>query len=317
MVSDNEFQIPVIKFSTDSKDLDRGTEGWHNLCKRVREACENYGCFELVYDKMPIQSRAETFSGIRQLFDLPLDIKKKNVSPKPNSGYLGQIAAVPLYESFGIDDAFNYDSLKSFSELMWPNDHDLFLPAVTVMLKSLDGLNHLIGTMILDGFGLGEKMESIMKCEPLLRLMKYQAPPSGEYMNGLVPHTDMGSYTLLCDDQVPGLEIETKDGQWIRLSPSPNSFIFFVGDLLMAWSNGRMRSARHRVMMSGDKDRYSLAIFGAPVDGSIIKAPKELIDEEHPQVFKEFDYLDFVKFRNSEEGRATDSEMQMFVFAGI
>lgn len=87
--------------------------------------------------------------------------------------------------------------------------------------------------------------------------------------------------------------------------------------ILQAWSNGRMRSAVHRVMMSGDKDRYSLAIFGAPVDGSIIKAPKELIDEEHPQVFKEFDYLDFVKFRNSEEGRATDSEMQMFAFAGI
>lgn len=101
------------------------------------------------------------------------------------------------------------------------------------MLKSLDELNHLIGTMILDGFGLGEKIESIMECEPLLRVMKYQAPPSGEYMNGLVPHTDKGSYTLLCDDQVPGLEIETKGGQWIRLSPSPNSFIFFVGDLLM------------------------------------------------------------------------------------
>lgn len=74
---------------------------------------------------------------------------------------------------------------------------------------------------------------------------------------------------------------------------------------------------KHRVMMSGEKDRYSLAAFAVPVEGTIIKAPKELVDEEYPQILKEFDYMDFTKFSYSEEGRAIDSARQVFVFAGI
>lgn len=102
------------------------------------------------------------------------------------------------------------------------------------MVKLLDELEHILELMILDAYGLGEKKESIMECKsPLLRLMKYKAPPSGESMEGLMAHTDTGLGTILCEDQISGLEVETKDGQWIKLSPSPSSFVFFVGDCLM------------------------------------------------------------------------------------
>ncbi|KAG6649533.1 probable 2-oxoglutarate-dependent dioxygenase AOP1 [Carya illinoinensis] len=317
MGSDPESQIPVIKFSTGSNDLDRGTEGWHKLCKRVREACENYGCFEVAYDKIPTQSRAETFSAIRQLFDLPLYTKQKNVNLYPTLGYRGQIAAIPLYESLGIEDASNFESLKSFTGLMWPGGHDQFCQAVISILKSLEELNHIIVRAILDGYGLGEKTESIISCKTLLRVMRYRAPPAGEYMKGLQPHTDKIWTTILCEDEVSGLEVETKDGKWVKLSPSPGSFIFMVPDCLMAWCNCRMRAVKHRVMMSGDKDRYSFGAFAIPVDGSIIKAQKELVDEEHPQLLKEFEFTDFFRFHLSEEGRAIDSDKQVFAFAGI
>ncbi|WRX33303.1 hypothetical protein QQP08_025790 [Theobroma cacao] len=47
-----------------------------------------------------------------------------------------------------------------------------------------------------------------------------------------------------------------------------------------------MHAAKHRVMMSGDKERYTFGAFAVPVavKGSIIKAPKGLVDEDHPQL---------------------------------
>lgn len=63
---------------------------------------------------------------------------------------------------------------------------------------------------------------------------------------------------------------------------------------LQAWSNGRMHPVKHRVMMRGEKERISLGIFPVPTEGTIIKPPKELIDEEHPQIFKEFDFMEFL-----------------------
>lgn len=78
-----------------------------------------------------------------------------------------------------------------------------------------------------------------------------------------------------------------------------------------------MHAAKHRVMISGEKERYSLGQFVDPVEGTIIKAPKELVDEEHPRILKDFDYSKFSKFFYSEEGRAVDTQMQIFAFAGI
>ncbi|CAB4297215.1 unnamed protein product [Prunus armeniaca] len=108
-----------------------------------------------------------------------------------------------------------------------------------------------------------------------------------------------------------------RDGQWVKLSLSPSFFLFIVGDPLMAWSNGRMHPVKHRVMMRGEKERISLGIFPVPTEGTIIKPPKELIDEEHPQIFKEFDFMEFFKFFSSEEGVPIDSAKQIFAFAGI
>ncbi|PQP95294.1 hypothetical protein Pyn_19618 [Prunus yedoensis var. nudiflora] len=70
--------------------------------------------------------RAEAFSLIRQLFSLPLETKKKNVNPKPFHGYCGEYPHVPLYESLGLEDASNFEAVREFTELLWPNGHDHF-----------------------------------------------------------------------------------------------------------------------------------------------------------------------------------------------
>ncbi|CAK9185401.1 unnamed protein product [Ilex paraguariensis] len=289
MGSDPSSQIPVINFSLVSPELDRGTKEWHLLCEKVREACESYGYFET---------------------------KKKNVNPNPFYAYAGQYATASLYESLGIEDASDPDSVRRFEELMWPQGNDFFSKTISSITQQMDELNRTTRTLILDAYGLGETLNSIMPCTTLLRLTKYKASPNGEYMEGITAHTDKLLSALLCANQVFGLEVEAKDGQWIKLFPSPNSFIYMVGDPLMAWSNGRMHAANHRVMMEGYEDRYSLGAFPAPMEGTTIKPIKELVDEEHPQILEEFDYMEFIRFSLSKESLTMDSAGQAFAFAG-
>ncbi|XP_017609099.1 probable inactive 2-oxoglutarate-dependent dioxygenase AOP2 [Gossypium arboreum] len=283
MGANAEIEFPVIEFR--SSDLKRGTDGWHRLCKKVREACETFGCFEVVYEKISTEVREETFGLMKELIEVPVERKQKNASPLPYHGWVGPCNQVSLlYEGFGLGDASNYDSIKSFAQLMWPDGHPRF----------------------------SGKWESMMiNYKTLLRFMKYMAPPPGEYERGLFAHTDKPVSTIICDDQVSGLEIEVKDGQWIKLSLSPSSFCFVVGDPL------KIKSVNHRVMMSGDNDRYSIATFAIPVEGTVIKAPKELIDEQHPQLYKDFDFMDFFLFAFSDPAKHIDSGEQLHAFASL
>ncbi|KAK8365253.1 hypothetical protein V6Z11_A02G041600 [Gossypium hirsutum] len=247
---DTKFEVPVIEFR--SLDLERGTDEWHHLCKRVREACETYGCFEVVYEKISTELRNKMFGLMKDLVKLPLERKQKNVSSIPYHGYIGPGSLFSLlYEGFGLVDASNHDSVKNFTQLMWPDDH------------AYD--------------------------ETLVRLIKYMAPPTRDYERGLHAHTDKSISTIIFDNQVSGLEIEVKDSQWIKLSIYPSSFVFVVGDTLKAWSNERLKVVNHRVIMNGYKNRLSIATFAIPIEGPIIKTPKELIDEQHPQLYKDFD----------------------------
>ncbi|KAK8545159.1 hypothetical protein V6N13_066459 [Hibiscus sabdariffa] len=319
MGADAEFQIPIIEFRTGSPDLTRGTEGWHHLCKRVRDACETYGCFRVVYERISREIREETFGLLKELVEeVPLERKQKNVNPKPYHSYFGPCSQQSLYEGFGIEDASNFDSVKSFAQLMWSHGHPYFCETVNTMVKQMEELNNIIWAMIIDSYGLGEKYEPVMiNYKTMLRMMKYMAPSSEEYRRGLHAHTDKLASTIICEDQTPGLEIEGKDGRWIRLSSSPTSFVFVVGDPLMVWSNGRMKAAKHRVMMTGDKDRYSIATFTVPVEGTIIKTPPEFVDEQHPPLFKDFDFTDFLFFSFSEQAKLIDSADQIYAFASL
>ncbi|MBA0633189.1 hypothetical protein Godav_001814, partial [Gossypium davidsonii] len=87
--------------------------------------------------------------------------------------------------------------------------------------------------MLIDSYGLGDDSLK-MNYTTIMRMMKYMAPPPGENELGFFPHTNKPISTLICENQIPGLEIRVNDSQWIRLTNlSPSSFVFMVGDPLM------------------------------------------------------------------------------------
>lgn len=97
-----------------------------------------------------------------------------------------------------------------------------------------------------------------------LRLLHYPSQRMEEGLFGSAPHTDYGFITLLAQDQVGGLEVRNKAGDWIAAPPIAGSFVMNVGDILARWSNGRFSSTPHRVINRSGRERYSVPFFFDP-----------------------------------------------------
>ncbi|KAK6787474.1 hypothetical protein RDI58_015999 [Solanum bulbocastanum] len=304
-------KLPIIDFSRE--DLKPDTLVWNQVKGQVHTALVEYGCFEASFDKIPIHLRKSIFESLQELFDLPLQTKLKNISKKPFHGYVGQYPQVPLYESMGIDDANIPHKAEKFTQTLWPQGNPTFCETIQSYSEHLSELDQTVRKMILESLGVQKYMDEHMNSTNyLLRVMKYKGPQSNETKLGLNGHTDKNIVTILYQNEVNGLEVLTKDGQWINVDPTPDTFTVMIGDSLYAWANGRLHSPYHRVMMKGNEARYSVGLFSIPKAGYMIKAPKELVDEEHSLLFKPFDHVEFLDFYYTEEGQRCASALKTY-----
>ncbi|CAF1702663.1 BnaC03g30370D [Brassica napus] len=309
LLSDS-IQLPVIDFS--DQCLTPGTSKWDKVKTDVRKALEDYGCFEAFFDKVSVELDKSVFEAMEELFDLPTQTKERNVSSKPYHGYLSQ----NIYESFGIDDANLAEKVNEFTQQLWP-DHGNKRISETMhgISGKLAELDVMVRRMIMESFGIEKYIdEHLDSTNYLFRMMKYTPPPPHEEKKlGLPSHTDKNIMTILHQYQVEGLEIQNKDKKWFKVKPSHQySFIVMVGDSMCAFLNGRLASTYHRVLVTAKKTRYSTALFSTPKTGVILDSPEELIDEEHPRVFKPFEFNDYRDFYNTEAGFAAQSTLHAF-----
>jgi isopenicillin N synthase-like dioxygenase len=133
-----------------------------------------------------------------------------------------------------------------------------------------------------------------------LRLTEYAAPGTadGKSVVGLPAHRDTSFLAVLTQNDVDGVEVECGRGEggWARPALSPGSFLIFAGDMLKVLTNGRVFNPLHRVVISGDKTRYSSILFSSPKDDVIVRAIEEAVDAEHPAVYRPFEYGEYVVF---------------------
>ena len=133
------------------------------------------------------------------------------------------------------------------------------------MSSKMMELNFTVLEMLLESLGVGKHYTShVENTTAVMRFMKYKIPPISNDVRdtsvGLVPHTDKSSLTILCQNEVQGLEILTKQGQWVRVPVPERAVVVFVGDALKAWSNGRLHAVTHRVMMSKDIKDFRMGL---------------------------------------------------------
>lgn len=103
-----------------------------------------------------------------------------------------------------------------------------------------------------------------------------QPPPERESEIGVVGHSDSGGFTILWQDANGGLEVQSKNGDWVGAPPIPETFVINLGNVMQIWTNGRFSSTPHRVINRSGNDRYSIPLFVnpnydvpiAPLDGA-------------------------------------------------
>ena len=100
-----------------------------------------------------------------------------------------------------------------------------------------------------------------------LRYLHY--PISGKNLSanqlGAGAHTDFGTITLLFQDDVGGLQIQNRSGQWLDAVHIQGTVIVNTADLIATWTNDRYCSSPHRVRaITGGRERYSIAFFVDP-----------------------------------------------------
>jgi len=105
-----------------------------------------------------------------------------------------------------------------------------------------------------------------------LRLLHYPPMPaqSDDDLYGSAPHTDFGCLTILAQDEIGGLQVQTPRGSWVDAPYMADAFVVNVGDMLHRLSNGRLRSTPHRVINRSGRERYSCPFFFDPNVNTII-----------------------------------------------
>nr|XP_019703879.1 probable 2-oxoglutarate-dependent dioxygenase AOP1 [Elaeis guineensis] len=140
--------------------------------------------------------------------------------------------------------------------------------------KQVQKLEQMVERMVLQSLGVDKYWTS--HTESLahgVRLGEHGIPLDQETKIAMVSHVDPNMMTIICQHQVKGLEVQTKDGEWIDVEPLPNSFTVVIGEVFEAWTNGRLQPVHHRVRIHSNQKRHS-ALFGSqPKDGSMVRIP--------------------------------------------
>lgn len=171
------------------------------------------------------------------------------------------------------------------------------------------------------GADLVKKLAAEFKnCHGYLRMNNYSSGccihEDEEEVEGLGMHTDMSCITIVYQDDIGGLQVRSREGQWMDMEPRHDTLVVNIGDLMQAWSNGELVSSQHRVILRRNLNRFSVAFFWCFQDNKLISAPQEVVGG-NLRLYKPFVCADYVKFReNSERGKFEKVGFTVAHFAG-
>ncbi|CAN0927707.1 Probable 2-oxoglutarate-dependent dioxygenase AOP1.2 [Linum grandiflorum] len=313
--------IPVVDLSI--KNLIPGTKTWFSTCNEVRKAMEEYGYFKAIFhdddSSSSTQLHDDVFAAAEELFSLPTETKMKNTSCKPYFDYFGQHPVFPLNESLAVDHPTSSLATRSFAGLMWPAGNVSFCKATVSFAKVMAELDRTVIRMIFESYRIADSDDYneyyLKAANHVLRFYRYTVPKPGQSNVGLGCHTDKSLISIL-RQSVGGLQVKSNGGEWVDVEMSPSSFLVMAGDALMAWSNGRIKSCEHQVIMKEKVIRYSVGL--STVINGMVYIPKEMgyYDEDDveskPFRYKSFDHFGLLEFIRSKKAKNYDTAIQEY-----
>ncbi|KAM3411723.1 hypothetical protein ACQJBY_003402 [Aegilops geniculata] len=277
---------------------------------KLGSACRDWGFFQLTNHGLDESVVQEMKNNAMQFFRLPLE--KKNAVGIQASGLrgFGHHFSGPSRDKLDWAESLILTTQENEQTNMefWPADPPTFRDALEKYSLQMSSLaRRLLGFMASD-LGVGrEALDGAFRGKRQTVAMHHYPPcRHPDKVIGITPHHDgLGLALLLHVDDTPGLQVR-KDGRWFPLDPLPGALVVNVGDILQVLTNGKYRSAEHRVLVDAERGRATVVMFqDASVAGTVRPLPG--LGEAR---YREIEYGEYVKgnFRALAEGtRFVDS----------
>lgn len=253
---------------------------------QIHNGCEEWGFFQLVNHGIPEELLERVKKISSDCYKLEREENFKKSKPVTMLNELvekkseGKLEGVDWEDVFLLTDDNEWPSkLPGFKETMAEYRAELKKLAEK-MMEIMDENLGLPKGYIKKAFNCGGPSEEVNETAFFgTKVSHYPPCPHPELVTGLRAHTDAGGVILLFqDDKVGGLQM-LKDGEWIDVQPVPNAIVINTGDQIEVLSNGKYKSAWHRVLPTPDGNRRSIASFYNPSYKASIAPAPQLVEE--------------------------------------
>ncbi|GAV81075.1 2OG-FeII_Oxy domain-containing protein/DIOX_N domain-containing protein [Cephalotus follicularis] len=296
----------------------------HTSMSSFAEACKEWGFFLIINHGISKDLYNKIYLLSKHIFSLPSDTKLKLGPLSSIKTYTPQFIASPFFESLRVSGPDFFASAQSSADILFDQqNYELGEILQEYGSKMTEVSKKIIEVLLMslgDGFDTKYYESDFKNCHGYLRIINYSPPESVEKeVEGLGMHTDMSCVTIVYQDEIGGLQVKSKEGKWMDISPCEGTLVVNIGDMLQAWSNDKLRSSEHRVVLKQPVSRFSLAFFWCFEDEKVILAPDEVVGEGNIRTYNPFVCLDYLKFReiSSEKGEFEKVGYTVKDFSGI
>jgi len=281
--------------------------------QQLGKAYEEVGFVAVKNHGIPDELIKRMYQQVQDFFSLPAEKKKKYEIP--------ELAGQRGYTSFGKEHAKGSDApdLKEFyqhgqtvigdvpEKAEYPDNVQIDeVPGFTETFNQAYRAFETSGKALLQAIaiylGLDEHYfdNHIHNGNSILRAIHY--PPIKEEPKSAIraeQHEDINLITLLVGASADGLQILTKQNEWVGVTSLPEQIVVNVGDMLQRLTNNKLKSTTHRVVNPPRElwgtSRFSIPFFLHPKSKMSLACLESCIDTNHPKAYPDAtagEYLD-------------------------
>ncbi len=160
---------------------------------------------------------------------------------------------------------------------LWPAEVPAFRPAMLAVYARLDRVASALMQAL--ALFLGEPADRFTSLtddgNTILRPIHYPPLDAEHFIPGAIraaEHEDINFITLLMSSTSAGLELLTRDGQWVAANAQPGEILADTGDMMSRVTNGVLPATTHRVVNpdDGNTDRLSMPFFVHPRPDAVL-----------------------------------------------
>lgn len=247
------------------------------LVEQFKAACTNTGFFYVKNHGIPAEVIEAVFEATGRYFALPeAERLKDKIDERFRRGFMPYgVTQHPgfkpdLKESYevGVDLPLDDPDVKAGLPLHGPNKWPADKPWLKEAAEAYIANTTTLGKRLLRVFAvaLGQPEEFFLQWtrKPMVQSRLFHYPPQATPTSlelGAAAHTDYGMLTLLVQDPIGGLELRTRDGEWVSAPYIEGTLVINLGDMVKVWTNEHYVSNLHRVANRTGRERYSIPTF--------------------------------------------------------